>query len=560
MPTQPSQQTQPPPATGGILGALWGWIDGNIVDLGRQMRLSYLPPLMVYLAAGIQSLTSIVGTFFIKDYLDLSAQFLAALGFWLILPWALKVPLGHLVDLIWRHKAGLVYLGAGLIACSLLIMIGLLSDPAGMRGVMPASTWFVLSALLAPVGYVLQDVVADAMTVEAVPRVDEEGKALSEEERRVGHTTMQTLGRVAIIGGAFLVSLVNVAMFSGVDSMSAADKVAVYVQIYQLALIIPVVSVAGTVLASFLRRRQARHLAARGLSRDQIQTMLHGERGETEVNWWILGGGLVFAAFSISMGLAKIPFNQEIIFSGSMCIVVFLMWRLVRELEPQARATLVGTAIVIFVFRAATLLSPGPGVTWWFIDVLGFDQQFLAKLGALSSGLTLLGLFLFRRFVAVRSIAYVVAFLAIAQALLSLPTIGMYYGLHEWTAAHTGGVVDQRFIALIDTAVASPLEQVSMIPMLAWIANSAPEKLKATYFAVMASFTNLALSLANLGTKYLNTIFTITREVKDPVTGAVTTPANYSQLGDLLIVVLIIGIALPMIAVLFARISRFRSA
>ena len=136
------------------------------------MRLSYLPPLMVYLAAGIQSLTSIVGTFFIKDYLDLSAQFLAALGFWLILPWALKVPLGHLVDLIWKHKAGLVYLGAGLIACSLLIMIGLLSDPAGMRNVMPAATWFVVSALLAPVGYVLQDVVADAMTVEAVPRVD----------------------------------------------------------------------------------------------------------------------------------------------------------------------------------------------------------------------------------------------------------------------------------------------------------------------------------------------------------------------------------------------------
>jgi BT1 family len=558
--TQPSQQTQPPAVAAGILNTLWGWTDRNIVDLGRQMRLSYLPPLMVYLAAGIQSLTSIVGTFFIKDYLNLSAQFLAMLSFWLMLPWALKVPLGHLVDLIWKHKAGLVYLGAGLITCSLLIIIGLLSDPVGMRGVMPAEAWFVVSALLAPIGYVLQDVVADAMTVEAVPRVDEEGKPLAEEQRRVGHTTMQTLGRVAIIGGAFVVSLVNVAMFSGVESMSPTEKVAVYIQIYQLALIIPVVSVAGTVLASFLRRRDARRLRARGLSRDEIQTLLHGNLGGTEVNWWILGGGLVFAVFSIAMGLSRLPFNQEIIFSGSMGIVVFLMWRLVRELEPDARATLVGTAIVIFVFRAATLLSPGPGVSWWMIDVLGFDQQFLAKLGALSSGLTLLGLFLFRRFVAIRSIAYVVGFLTIAQALLALPMIGMYYGLHHWTAAHTGGIVDQHFIALIDTAVASPLEQVSMIPMLAWIANSAPDKLKATYFAVMASFTNLALSLASLGTKYLNTIFTVTREVKDPVTGAVTAAANYSQLGDLLVVVLIIGIALPMTAILFARLTRFRSA
>ncbi|HYL18602.1 MAG TPA: hypothetical protein VEV20_07965, partial [Burkholderiales bacterium] len=108
-------------------------IDRNILDLGRQMRLTYLPPLMVYMAAGVSGLTAIVGTFFVKEYLELSAGFLAALAFWATLPWALKVPLGHLVDLIWRYKAGLVYLGAALIAASLLIMAGLLADPAAMR-------------------------------------------------------------------------------------------------------------------------------------------------------------------------------------------------------------------------------------------------------------------------------------------------------------------------------------------------------------------------------------------------------------------------------------------
>ena len=54
--------------------------------------------------------------------------------------------------------------------------------------------------------------------------------------------------------------------------------------------------------------------------------------------------------------------------------------------------------------------------------------------------------------------------------------------------------------------------QIAMIPMLAWIANSAPANLKATFFAVMASFTNLALSLSQLGTKYLNEIYIVTRE------------------------------------------------
>src|SRR5690606_26723348 len=138
---------------------------------------------------------------FVKEYLGLSAAFLAALGFWAGLPWALKMPLGHLVDLIWRWKSWLVYLGATLIAASLLIMIGLIGHREAMATIMTVEAWFVLATLLAPVGYVIQDVVADAMTVEAVPRVDANGAPVSEQSRKAMHTTMQTLGRVAIIGG-----------------------------------------------------------------------------------------------------------------------------------------------------------------------------------------------------------------------------------------------------------------------------------------------------------------------------------------------------------------------
>src|SRR3989337_101686 len=102
---------------------VWRWIDDNILELGRELRWSYLPPLMVYMAAGISSLTGIVGTFFVKDYLGLSAAFHAALGFWAFIPWPLKMLLGHLVDLLWRWKSMLVYLRACLIDLSLLIMV-----------------------------------------------------------------------------------------------------------------------------------------------------------------------------------------------------------------------------------------------------------------------------------------------------------------------------------------------------------------------------------------------------------------------------------------------------
>ena len=71
-----------------MLTRAYNWFDRVILELGREFRLSYLPPLMVYLAYGVSGLTAIVGTFFVKDYLGLSAEFLAALGFWAGIPWA----------------------------------------------------------------------------------------------------------------------------------------------------------------------------------------------------------------------------------------------------------------------------------------------------------------------------------------------------------------------------------------------------------------------------------------------------------------------------------------
>lgn len=555
MSVQPSSAAQKSIARHALL---WCWFDRNILELGRQMRWSYLPPLMVYMAAGVSGLTGIVGTFFVKEYLGLSAAFLAALGFWAGLPWALKMPLGHLVDLIWRWKSYLVFLGAGLITVSLLIMIGLIGDRDAMAKIMKIETWFVLSALLAPVGYVIQDVVADAMTVEAVPRVNADGTPVGDHERKAMHVTMQTLGRVAIIGGTVLVALANVYLFRDAAAMPEAQKVATYGEIYTLALLIPIVSVGGVLVAYWVRRRQLRQLRAHGLSEADAEKLLHPHVARPPVNWWILGGGFGFAAFSLLVGLGDFPLREEIVFVTSMAIIVFMIVKLVRELDAPARNVLVGTAIVIFIYRATP--STGDGSTWWMIDELGFDQQFISVLSLIASGLTLFGMFLFRRFMADNSIAYVVGVLTIVGTILSLPTLGMYYGIHEWTAAHTNGVVDARFIALVDTALSSPLGQIAMIPMLAWIANSAPENLKATFFAVMASFTNLALAASQLFTKYLNEIWIVQRAVVDPQTGVLQAAADYSALGDLLIAVIAIGFIVPMATIGIIKLTRFKSA
>ncbi|MEO9782569.1 MAG: hypothetical protein ABJH07_12400 [Sedimentitalea sp.] len=535
-----------------------GWFDRVFVDLGRQMRWSFLPPLMIYFSYGVSGLTAIVGTFFVKDYLGLSAAFLSGLAFWAGIPWALKMPLGHLVDLIWRFKGWLVYLGAALIATSLAIMYFLITDPEGMAHLLPVSGWYVISVLLAPCGYVIQDAVADAMSVEAVPRFDTDGEPIPAEQSRAMHTTMQTLGRFALISGTVAVALLNIVMFSGAEDLPQAEKAGIYAQIYLIAMIIPVLSVSGVVLAAFQRWQERRRLEHLGKTASEINSALGREDDEVAPNHWYFTGGLIFVVLTLVIGLSNIPYAQEIVFVGSMSIVLFLMRQLIAVLEPAKARMLVGTAIIIFVFRAVPL--PGPGQTWFEIDVLGFDEQFLSVLYLITSVLTLVGIILLRPMMANRPITSIIILLTVVAAILSLPNIGLYYGLQNWTAAHTGGIVDARFIAILDTAVESPLGQVAMIPMLAWIARNAPSNLKATFFAVMASFTNLALSASALATKYLNEVFLVTREVRDRVTEVIEIPADYGQLGWLLITVAVLGLVLPLITILFVQMSRLRTS
>ena len=531
------------------------WFNAVFIDLARQMRWSFLPPLMIYFAAGAQGLTSVVGTFFVKEYLDLSAAFIAGLAFWTGLPWALKMPLGHLVDLIWRWKAWLILLGAGLMAGSYAIMVALLTMPDMMAAIMPANAWYITAVLLAPCGFVLQDVVADAMSVEAVPTHDMRGRPLRAAEIRSLHTTMQTLGRIALIGGSSAVAALNIGLFDGVEALPQVEKGAAYARIYSFALLIPCISLTGVALAFLQKRNTLAKLRYQGTPADEARAQVDPPREPISPNWWYFIGGAAFVALSLSVGLGDVPYSQEIVFAGSMTVILLLMRQLVSVLEPEKARALIGTAIIIFVYRAVPLR--GPGATWFEIDALGFDQQFLSVLSLITALLTLAGMIVLRPMMASKSITWIIILLTVAEGILALPNIGLYYGVHLWTAEMTSGVVDARFIALVDTAVESPLGQIAMIPMLAWIARNAPGNLKATFFAVMASFTNLALSASSLGTRYMNELFVVTREVQTD--GVISTPADYSQLGMLLISVAVITVVAPLIAIYLVQNSRFRT-
>ena len=506
------------------------WLKGDFLGIFREFRPSYLPPLMVYFAAGVSGFTGIIESFFVKEELGLTAAFLAGLGFWAGMPWALKMPIGHLVDLAWRWKSGFVYLGATLMASSLLIMTGLTGYKDSMASVLPVDVWYILSVLLAPIGFMLQDVVADAMTVEAVPAFRKDGTPIPTEELQRMHVTMQTLGRIAIVGGGALVA--------GIGGWLAT--VFSYALMYKISLVIPLISVMGVTLGDIMNRRRRKQLRRQGFREDEIQGMLLPQDQAPAPNWYILGGSAVFVAITLLVGLSDLALKQEIILVGSLGIIVFLMLQLLQEMDAHKRREILGIAIIVFVFRA--MPTPGAGAGWWQIDVLGFDEAFFGTLRQISAILVIIGMMALRGWMGRRSVPYVVAFLSVYGTVMSLPYVAMFYGFHEWTEVTFG--FGARTIAIIDTMADSPMGQVAMIPMLAWIAREAPRHQKATYFAVMAAFTNLALSASSLATRYVNKIFVIER-------------GQYDELGNLLICVVLVSLCLPILTVVgFYRVER----
>lgn len=481
--------------------------------------LVYLPPLLVYFAAGLSTFTGVTSTFLVKECFGFSTVYLTGIAFWAGIPWVLKMPIGHLVDVYWRWRFAFIVVGGGLIALSLGIIPALLLWPATMAYWATSEVWYAVSMVLGPLGYVVQDAVADALSVEVVERH-------RTEDRAGAHIQMQAWGRVAIVSGGLLVSLVNVWVFASTSGMSPAELVTLYAQVYGWALLIPVISVLGIALQRIQSGASPSH-AMPSLSPD----------------YRVLSASGAFAALVIALGASEWRWAQEVVFLVSLVIILLMMQHLIRHLDQAGRRVFVLSALMIFCFRAVP--NTGPAVTWWMIDELGFDQPFMARLGLIGTVLALCGMYGVQRWLARVPLDRLIVILTVALAILSMPVLAMYYGVHHWTADLTGGLIGAREIALIDTALESPLNQIAMIPVLAWIASSAPSGLKATWFAVMASFANLALSFGQLLTRYINSYWVVVR-------------GDYQELAGVLWAHWLIMLLLPLLAVVVVRIVTFR--
>ena len=479
-------------------GYLWRQFEAALLNPVRAFRPRYLPLLMVYFAYGATGLIAVAESFWVKKALTLSPAQLAALAVWTTLPWTVKMVFGELVDsvpILGSQRRSYVFIGASFIAGGMLLLAG---AAGGWLDFASPENLYRLGAFSIVLGVVIQDVVADAMSTEVVERENPDGtpRAKEEVDRELG--MVQVLGRLALSLGIFVVA--------GLAGWIAS--IYSYETVFLMGLIIPLVSISGALLI----------------------TLKPVER--RPIDWRILGGGIAFGAFVLALAGASVPYNQEIVFVVSMVVVCAMLWRVVGVLDANTQRTIFYAALIIFVFRAMPLA--GAGYTWFTIDVLGFDEAFQGMLAQIGAGLALLGMWFFSDAITRRPVAQVLLWLTVITTVLSLPAFGLTLGLANWTEQMFG--FGARTIAIIDTATTSPFAQLSMIPLLTLIAIYAPAGHRATWFALMASFMNLALVAGQLQTKYLNDIFVVER-------------GSYDNLPYIVGACLILGFVVPLAAI-----------
>jgi hypothetical protein len=358
----------------------------------KAMRLRYVPLLLVYFSYGSSVFTAIAESFWVKETLEMSATDLAELGIWLTVPWTVKMIFGSLVDsvlIFGSNRKSYVYLGALLITLSSLMMIAVVGDYPIVAEFSKKSV-YIFASVIAMVGFVMQDVVADTMSTEVVD------KSQSKEEIHRELASIQILARLSLGFAIFITGWVG-----GELASVFKDNREV---VFMIAMFVPFLSILGVTLVSL----------------NPVPV--------SKVNRQVLFGGLIFALFVVTMGYAQVPYSQEIVFVFSLSIVLYLLNNLIADLSEDAIRHIKMAMIIIFVYRA--MPSVGASLQWWQIDVLGFDESFFAKLSAIGGGIALAGMWFSAKFIVKRNIAEVLIFLTIIGTLLSLPIVAMYYDIH----------------------------------------------------------------------------------------------------------------------------------
>lgn len=471
------------------------FINNNIIFPIKAIKKSYLPILSIYFGAGFLGITSVAYTFFVKDSLTLSAAQLAQASIWMTLPWSIKFLFGTIID-SWKvfgsNRKFYIILGGILTSLSAILWADLASTKF-LESYFSQYLVFVFSGFLMNLGVVLQDITADTMAVEV---------AEAKEDIGIVQVLSRLFFQFGALGAAFLTGYLA-------ENFSTATV--------------------------FLMRIGVIGLTFTGLFAAKCPKV------ETApINKKCLYSSLAYVSYLLIciLGLNSILdepvflLKESLLFLGGATLIYYLMKDIVLKLDPKIRTDFVYACVGIFFFRCVPYA--GEGVGWWLIDSVGMTPQDFATLRQISFVVSTIVLWGFSSVIANSSIKKTLLILAGLDIAFQIPEIATFYGLNESIG------VSAKSMIFITTVLTSPVGGLSMIPLGILIANHAPSNQKALYFSVTASLMNLSLQVGSMITIVMNKFNVVTR-------------TDFSELGQIMLLVLIFSVILPGIGIKIIR-------
>lgn len=466
--------------------------------------MRYMPIMSIYFANGFLAFSQIAETFWIKNSLSLTVAEVISITIWANLPWSMKILFGQLLDNVRIAKSArhiYVWIAAAIILIGNIITIGVAHQFPFITSLGSTYHLLIAAGLTIQLGIVIQDLIADTLCYEVVPKLDEHGAMRSSDDINKEISNIQILARIFDITAAILATAI-----SGVIASHYS-----YAAISWFTPIVALISVIGVMMVK----------TEAPIPKEKVQMP-------------ILLGGLVYIAFLMGITGSGFAYAQETVFLVGMSIVLTGLYIICKDLDPQRKKEIFCILVVIYAFRAVPEYSPG--VEWWQIDVLQFTPEFFSMLKQIGMVLSFVGIWVLAKHIVNRNVGFVLFWLNAIQALLHLPIIAMAFGLHEWTLDHWG--FGARTIALIDTTAEGPFQKLGFLVLCTVATYYAPKRHVVSWFALVMSLMSLAtLSGGRILKKMLSNTFIIER-------GA------YENVGDLMITTTLIQFLLPTVVIL----------
>ncbi|MBD1833270.1 folate/biopterin family MFS transporter [Cyanobacteria bacterium FACHB-472] len=213
-------------------------------------------------------------------------------------------------------------------------------------------------------------------------------------------------------------------------------------------------------------------------------------------------GGLLTAYFS---GSLLQHFGNHTIFAITACfplIVSAVAWLIAEEPVSEARdASTVLHQIkqlrqavsqkaiwlpTVFLFLWQATPSADSAFFFFTTNELGFEPEFLGRVRLVTSIASLIGVFLFQRFLKAVPFRTIFAWTTVISAVLGMTMLILV------THANRSLGIDDRWFSLGDSLILTVMGQIAYMPVLVLAARLCPPGVEATLFALLMSVTNLA--------------------------------------------------------------------